>query len=83
MKEIPSVLPVQHNASASCEPKVAKPLKFLACSIVLIYTSVCFSLKLYPNRLAFVENLPPKIDETLIRDVIVVRTVGGIGKHAF
>jgi len=69
---------VQHNTSAFCKQKVANPLKFLACCIVSIYTSACFSLKLNPNRLALVENLPPKIDETLIRDVIVVGTVGGI-----
>lgn len=76
-KKLP-LLPVQHNTSVSCVQKVANPLKFWACSVVLIYTSACFSLELNLNRLAFVENLPPKIDETLIRDVIVVGTVGGI-----
>lgn len=76
-KKLP-LLPVQHNTSVSYAQKVANPLKFLACSVVLIYTSACFSLELNLNRLAFVENLPPKIDKTLIRDVIVVGTVGGI-----
>ena len=69
---------MQHNTSASCMQKVANPLKFLACYVVLVRTSACFSLELNLNRLAFVENLPPKIDKTLIRDVIVVGTVGGI-----
>lgn len=65
------------------EQKAAKPLTFLACSIVLIYTTAYFSLEMNLNRLTFVENLPPKAAETLIRAVTVVATVGGICRHAF
>lgn len=77
-KEIPSVLSVQHNTSASCMQKVVNPWKFLACCMDLVYTRVYFSLQLNPNRLAFVGNIHPKIDGTLIKDVIVVGTVGGV-----
>lgn len=77
------LLPAQRNTSASCLQKVDNPLKFLACSVILMYTSACFTLELNLNRLAFSESLPPKIDKTLTRDVIVVGTVGGIGRHAF
>lgn len=82
MKEISSILHKQHNISAFFEQKAANPLKFLACSTALIYTSACFTLELNMNRLTFVESLPPQTVENFIRDVIVVATGGGICKLA-